>query len=379
MGEMKQLTIDVRMYRNSGIGRYLQTLMPDLIPRLDASRIRILCNPDNLKDEGWTNDPRIEIREFRAPIFSVAEQLAVAQKTYSDADLLWVPQYNIPLLYRGKLLVTLHDLCQLAHPETLGNEVQRWYAKRLLSAVAARADAILCVSEFTAGEARRYLGVSPGRLTVAHPPISNPWDMPESTHTKEGEGRYLLTVGNLKSHKNFKTLIAAFDLIRDRIPHDLIVVGQRGGFMNSDPDLGSLASLQNGRVRFTGHVSDSELRRYYRGADAFVLPSIYEGFGSPVVEAMALGCPVACSNIASLPEVAGDAALFFDPFSVADIGRVIMKVINDPGLREKMVESGLRRAQMFRGDMCARTTAEVINRLMGRTQPDDGGWKGPDA
>jgi glycosyltransferase involved in cell wall biosynthesis len=93
---------------------------------------------------------------------------------------------------------------------------------------------------------------------------------------------------------------------------------------------------------------------------------------------MALGCPVACSNIASLPEVAGDAALFFDPFSVEDIGRVIMKVINDPGLREKMIEGGLRRAQMFRGDLCARTTAEVINRLMGRILPD-GGWKGPDA
>jgi glycosyltransferase involved in cell wall biosynthesis len=378
MGKMKQLTIDLRMYRNSGIGRYLQTLMPDLIPRVDASRIQILCKPGDLEDEGWTNDPRIEAREFRAPIFSVAEQLAIVQRTYRDADLLWVPQYNIPLLYRGKLLVTIHDLCQLAHPETLGSEVQRWYAKRLLSTVAARADAILCVSEFTAGEVRRYLGVEPERLTVAHPPISNPWDTPETTHAKEGEGRYLLTVGNLKTHKNFKTLIAAFDLIRDRIPHDLVVVGQRGGFMNSDPDLGKLASLQNGRVRFTGHVSDSELRRYYRNADVFVLPSIYEGFGSPVVEAMALGCPVACSNIASLPEVAGDAAMLFDPFSVEDIGRVMLKILNDPGLREKMVERGLCRAQMFRGDACARTTAEVINRLMGRDQCG-GGWKGPDA
>ncbi len=378
MGEMKQLTIDLRMYRNSGIGRYLQTLMPDLIPRVDASRIRILCNPDDLEDEGWTNDPRIETREFRAPIFSIAEQLAVVRKTYRDADLLWVPQYNIPLLYGGKLLVTIHDLCQLAHPETLGSDVQRWYARRLLSAVAARADAILCVSEFTAGEVRKYLGVEPGRLTVTHPPISNPWDTPESTHRGDSDGRYLLTVGNLKTHKNFKALIAAFDLIRDRIPHDLIVVGQRGGFMNSDPDLGSLASLQNGRVRFTGHVSDSELRTYYRSADAFVLPSIYEGFGSPVVEAMALGCPVACSNIASLPEVAGDAALFFDPFSVEDIGRVMMKVLDDPGLREMMVERGLRRAQKFRGDACARTTAEVINKIM-RPVQCSGGWKGPDA
>jgi glycosyltransferase involved in cell wall biosynthesis len=353
------------MYRNSGIGRYIQTLIPGLIPRINASRICILCAPGDLKNAKWANDPRIEVLDFRAPIFGVAEQFAVIQKAYRAADLLWVPQYNIPLLYRGKLLVTIHDLCQLVHPETLGSDVQRWYAKKLLSAVAARADAILCVSEFTAGEIGKYLEVEPERLIVAYPSMSDSWGAPETVATRDGGGRYLLTVGNLKAHKNFKILIAAFDLIRDRIPHDLIVVGQQDGFMNSDRDLRAMTSLQNGRVRFTGYLSDLELQGYYRSADAFVLPSIYEGFGFPVVEAMALGCPVACSNIASLPEVAGDAAVFFDPFSAEDVGRVILKVLNDHGLREKMVERGLRRARLFQGDACARATAEVINRILG--------------
>jgi glycosyltransferase involved in cell wall biosynthesis len=221
------------------------------------------------------------------------------------------------------------------------------------------------VSEFTAGELRKLLRVAPERVTVAHPPISNPWDTPESPLRREGAGRYLLAVGNVKKHKNFMALIAAFSLIQDKIPHDLIIVGQQSGFVNADSDLRSAVNLENGRVRFTGHVTDSELHRYYRNADAFVLPSIYEGFGSPVVEAMALGCPVVCSNASSLPEVAGDAALFFDPFSPEDIGRVILQVVNDAGLREKMVERGLRRAQLYRGDACARKTAEVINRLLG--------------
>jgi glycosyltransferase involved in cell wall biosynthesis len=332
MGKMRRLTVDLRMYRKSGIGRYLQTLMPDLVPRVDASAVRVLCAPDELAGENWTNDPRIEIRIFRAPIFSIAEQLAILQKTYRDADLLWVPQYNIPLMYRGRLLVTIHDLCQLAHPETLGSDLQRWYAKRLLSAVANRADGILCVSEFTAGEVQRFLGVAAERLIVTHPPMSEKWDAPAVEKANKGDGPYLLTVGNIKLHKNLRTLLAAFDKIRDRISHDLIVVGQQDGFMNSDRKLASMPRLQDGRVRFTGQVSDLELRQLYKNADAFVLPSIYEGFGYPVVEAMALGCPVACSRIASLPEVAGDAALFFDPFSAEDMGRVILRILSEGGV-----------------------------------------------
>jgi glycosyltransferase involved in cell wall biosynthesis len=356
------------MYRKSGIGRYLQTLLPDLIPRLHASRIELLCEPCDLDGEGWTKDPRITIREFRAPIFSVAEQWAAVGNTYKSAGLLWVPQYNIPLLYRGKLIVTIHDLCQVAHPETLGSNLQRWYAKKLLAAVATRADNILCVSKYTAGEVQRYFGVEAERLTIAHPTIGGSWNAHDSVPAREGNRRYLLTVGNVKKHKNLRRLIAAFDLIRDRIPHDLLVVGQQSGFMNADPDLASAASLQDGRVRFTGYITDTELSNYYRSADLFVLPSIYEGFGFPVVEAMALGCPVACSRLSSLPEVAGDAALFFDPYSVEDIGQVIQQGLSDRVLREQMIERGFRRAELYRGDSCARATADVINRIISSNQ-----------
>ena len=360
----QQLTIDLRMYRKSGIGRYLQTVLPDLIPLVNASRIRILCDPEDLNGESWTKDPRIEIRCFRAPIFSVAEQVAALGSTYRDAGLLWVPQYNIPLLYRGGLLVTIHDLCQLAFPETLGNDLQRWYARKLLSAVASRANAVMCVSEFTASEMQRYLGIDARRLTIAHPTVGSSWTRDNSVRSNESGRPYILAVGNIKKHKNLKRLIKAFDLIRGAIPHDLIVVGQQQGFMNSDPDLASTVNLQDGRVRFTGYVSDAELNSYYRNADLFVLPSIYEGFGFPVVEAMALGCPVACSNVSSLPEVAGDAALFFDPNSVEDIGRVITEVLGDQDLRERLIERGRHRANTYRGNACARSTADVINRIM---------------
>ncbi len=300
-----EVGIDLRMYRMAGIGRYLQNLLPDLIPRLNASKISILGRSDDLVGEDWLRDPRIQFREFRPRIFSAAEQWAAAAGQYHDIDLLWVPQYNLPLLYPRKLLVTIHDLCQLAHPETLANDLQRRYAKYLLSRVAKRASAILCVSEFTASELQKYLQVDRERVVVTYPAMGNAWSISSATQSQLPNPPYLLAVGNVKKHKNLPRLIAAFAGVRSQISHDLIVVGKREGFLNSETLSPSISADLDGRVRFTGQVTDQELRAYYRNATALIFPSVYEGFGFPLVEAMAEGCPIACSNVASLPEVAG--------------------------------------------------------------------------
>src|SRR5579871_442461 len=161
-----EITIDLRMFKKSGIGRYLQVVMPDLVPRLKAQRIRVLGDPQDFANETWLRDPRVEVGEFYAPTFGLAEQWAGLRGFYGNSGLLWSPQYNVPLWYRGKLLVTIHDVCQLAHPESLGNDLQRWYARKLLSHVASQAAAILCVSEFTASEVKKFLKIDASRLTV---------------------------------------------------------------------------------------------------------------------------------------------------------------------------------------------------------------------
>jgi glycosyltransferase involved in cell wall biosynthesis len=358
------IVIDMRMYRMSGIGRYLQCLLPSLIPLIDARKIIILGCVEDLKSEPWTQDGRVILREFRCPIFSVAEQLAVLSGAYREADLLWVPQFNIPLFYRGRLVVTIHDVCQLAHPEVMGSGLQRWYARRLLSAVASRAEAILCVSEFTATEVQRYLDVDRSRLVVTYPNFSD--SQCDSGFQRPGSdgSPYLLAVGNIKKHKNLKLLIAAFESVCNQIPHRLVVVGKQNGFLNSETELSGASTLLDGRVRFTGHISEQELGRYYRHADALIFPSIYEGFGYPLVEAMAHGCPVACSNVSSLPEVAGDAALLFNPFRAEDIAVAIMMLATDEGLRTMLKERGLKRAEAFRGRDRVEKTAAVINRIL---------------
>jgi glycosyltransferase involved in cell wall biosynthesis len=364
MTDESHVGIDLRMYRMTGIGRYLQNLIPGLIPRLNTSKISILGRADEFEGEEWLRDSRIRFREFRPRIFSVAEQWAAARGEYRDLDLLWTPQYNLPLLYGGNLVVTIHDLCQLAHPETLATGLQRRYARYLLSEVAKRASAILCVSEFTASEVQKYLHVDKERVVTTYPPLKGDWSLPMASSEKVSYSPYLLAVGSVKKHKNLLRLIAGFDRIRDLIPHHLVLVGKREGFLNSENSLKAVSAELDGRVRFTGEVSDLELKEYYRNATALVFPSFYEGFGFPLVEAMAAGCPVACSNIASLPEVAGDAALLFNPFSVEEIAQTLIQIATDARMQDALAERGRERVRLFLGTTCAEVTAALLNRLL---------------
>ncbi len=331
---------------------------------LEADSIHILGERADLEIETWAQHPRIKISEFKAPIFSAAEQLACVQGIYRNTSLLWVPQYNIPLLYRGRLIVTIHDVCHLALPQTLGNGLQRWYSKRLFSAVASRAEAIFCVSEFTANEMQKHLSVDSSRIFVTYPTVVNTWDKLPAYPLENTDTPYLLSVGNHKNHKNLKSMITAFHLIKDRIPHKLLIVGKKDGFINPATGILSAADQADQRVCFTGQVSEQELKMYYKNADALIFPSLYEGFGSPLVEAMSQGCPIACSNVSSLPEVAGEAAIYFDPTNIVDISRALVTIATDKNLRESLIHRGYLRVEQFCTDSGARKTAAVINRLL---------------
>lgn len=350
------------MFRMSGIGRYLQTLLPGVIAHLAAPRIRVFCDPQDVAGQPWLRDPRVEVHALRTPIFTLAEQVNGAKRLWT-APVLWVPQYNIPLLYRGKLIVTIHDLCQLAYPESLSNSLQRGYARYLLNTVARRAAAILCVSEFTRSEIQRFMDADPSRIVTIHPGSGLTIDPREPESGRDGRP-CILAVGNIKKHKNLGRLIQGFAKISDRAPHDLLIVGKQEGMLNADPDLAQASSLLAGRVRFTGHVSDDQLRALYRSAAALVFPSLYEGFGFPILEAMALGCPVACSHASSLPEVAGDAALFFDPLSPDAIAEAILTILTDMDVRERLIQSGFTRVRMFDAGVAGRRTADVINSVL---------------
>ena len=362
---MPRLTIDLRMYRHSGIGRYLRNLTPLLLPLLQTKAIRVLGSSALFGNAPWLHDPRIELHETEAPIYSLAEQALALGPALRNAGLLWVPHYNAPLLYRGPLVVTIHDIAPIALPEILSNSIKRRYARLLIERSVARASAILCVSQFTAAELTARLGTDPGKLTVTHLGLDADWPFAATQHYEPDRVPFLLFVGNVKPNKNLGLLLEAFTAVRDRIPHRLVLAGRMSGFSTGDEAVMRQADALGDRVRFTGEVPDAELTTLYAGASALVLPSLYEGFGLPILEAMQLNCPVFCSTAGSLPEIAGGAALAFDPRDPASLAACLLQ-LNIPAVLESLRRAGRERIQAFSFTHCAEQTAAVLNAQLER-------------
>jgi glycosyltransferase involved in cell wall biosynthesis len=244
-------------------------------------------------------------------------------------------------------------------PEHTNGLRKQLYAKGMFAMLKRKADAILCVSNFTRDELIRFTGQGPQNIYLTYLGIDDSWfhiEKQQRPHPRP----FLLFVGNVKPHKNLKTLLKAFELIKNQIPHDLLIVGQREGFITGDQLIGAKAVALGKRVQFTGYVEDKLLRQYFAHADVLVLPSLYEGFGLPPLEAMACGCPAVVASAAALPEICGGAALYCNPYSPRDIADKIRQLVNDPNLREDLRRKGVERAKQFTWNKCAEQTADVI-------------------
>jgi glycosyltransferase involved in cell wall biosynthesis len=351
------------MYRHSGIGRYLRNLFPLLLPQLSADQVRVLGRRDVIGDAGWCADRRVEFQEEPSRIYSVSEQMMGIKGSYRDSDLLWVPHFNVPLFYGGRMVVTVHDIAPVVMPGILGNKIKRAYAALLIQRAVERAAEIMCVSEFTATELHERLGVAREKIIVTYPGLEAGWPEQATPHREADGLPYVLFVGNVKPNKNLSVLLRAFAKVKDVVPYRLVLVGRMRGFGTEDELSLRRAEVLGDRVRFTNEISDEELISLYAGASAFCLPSLYEGFGLPLLEAMRLGCPVLCSNAGALPEVAADAALYFDPRDDEALARCLLQV-TDTWLMDRLRQAGRRRVEQFSFTRCAELTAEVLNRTM---------------
>jgi glycosyltransferase involved in cell wall biosynthesis len=250
----------------------------------------------------------------------------------------------------------------LALPHLLGGFHKRLYAKFMFNAVKKKSSQIITVSEFSKREIIKCVGIKAEKISVVYNGVESFWfhvKMDERPHPK----KYFLYVGNVKPHKNLCALLQAFDLLKNNIDHDVVIVGQKHGFITQDKKIDHIAQKMMDRVHFTGYLSDSLLNQWVAHAEALVFPSLYEGFGLPPLEAMACGCPVLCSNAASLPEVCGDAALYFDPYQPKDIANKMEMLINNPSLRNELVEKGRSRARQFTWEKSAQQVINIINSL----------------
>jgi glycosyltransferase involved in cell wall biosynthesis len=356
---MTRIAIDCRMLDSSGIGTYIRSVVPRIARLRPEWRFALIGPEARMREMDWTPSGNVTVIPSAVPIYGIGEQFALLRCIPRGTDLLWVPHYNIPMFYQGNLLVTVHDVLHLAMPQYAKGILKQTYARTMFRAVRRRARAVICDSDFTADELQRLTPPSRQIVRRIYDGVDDSWfHIPEapSPHARP----YLVYVGNVKPHKNLRALLDAFGRAKDSIAEDLVIVGKREGFIGGDDSISECAGDLGASVVFTGHVSDELLHQYVAHATALVFPSLYEGFGLPTVEAMAAGCPVLASNAASIPEVCGDAALYCDARNPDDLGRNMLRIVQDAELRRALCIRGRQRARMFSWDTCADKTVVVM-------------------
>ncbi len=368
-----RIVLDARKLHDFGIGTYIRNLVTGL-GALDATSDYVLLTKPGDADAASAAGPNFRTVVERAKPYSVAEQwripMAVAR---ARADLLHEPHYVLPPLTRCRTVVTIHDCIHLRFPEYLPGKAAFFYAHTMMRLAARKADRVLTVSEASKRDILHYTGVPADKVTVIHNGLDARFAAaPDAAAIDRVRQRFqldhpfVLYVGNIKPHKNLERLIAAFAAARPAGPDGLklVVIGDETSNYPSVRQAVHRHRLDK-HVRFFGFLPAPTLVVFYRLAQAFVFPSLYEGFGLPPLEAMANETPVVTSNVSSLPEVAGDAALLVDPYDVASIADGILRAVTDEPLRQTLIARGRERARHFSWAKAAADTLAAYRHVLG--------------
>lgn len=280
-------------------------------------------------------------------------------------DVFFTPTHYAPRFSPMPVAIAIMDLSYIHYPELFTAsdlyQLTHWtrYSVR-------KAKKIFTISLASKNDIIKTYGVSKDRVVVTYPGIKPMQGSKTTQHmdikSKYGiEGTYILFVGTLQPRKNIARLIEAFAKICDSID-ELVIVGKKGWMYEEILNAPKKFDVEK-KVRFLEYVPDEDLPLLYKNAVCFILPSLYEGFGLPVLEAMVHGCPVIVSNVSSLPEAGGDAAVYVDPLSVTDMAEKLQKVIKSEKLRKEMVKKGLQQVKKFSWEKTARETLAVLESM----------------
>jgi alpha-1,3-rhamnosyl/mannosyltransferase len=364
---MRRIGIDARKLADYGIGSYLQGLLGEFA-RIDPPGGMVVFVGSESRHlvpelpESW------RLVEVNAPGYSLKEQAAVLTAAVrARVGVLHVPHYVLPWLLPRRMVVTVHDIIHVLFPEFLPSSLGFAYARLSIRAAVRRARRIVVVSRTTADDLKRLFGASEERMRVIPHGVHAEFLVPGEPQRDEALRRrlgvappYLLHVGNHNPHKNAEGLLKAYQILAHRgrvaVP-PLVMVG---GF----PPGGELAKRAAAmgladRVRCLGQVERAELAALFRGAAVFVYPTLYEGFGLPVLEAMACGVPVVAGDIAAVREVAGDAVLRVNPRDVVELAAAVRRLLEQAELRDDLRARGRARAQEFPWRRAAEATLAV--------------------
>ena len=349
---MTKICIDARMWgiRHTGIGRYIENLIDNLPGEV------VLIVPPELK-----NEPKLaKFKKYYArfhPYSALAQLEMLWVLSFIRPDLLHVPHFTIPILWPGKMVVTIHDLIKhiskgrdtttrhpfLYWPKYFGYLIIVWLAVH-------RASHIIVPAKYWKNILEKKYHLDTNKISVTYEGVAPIYFSKVTNPVGVGSGSpYVAYTGNLYPHKNVPILLSAIKLLKGKV--NLVISCARSIFADR---------LETSKyVKFLGQVSDSDLVAIYKQSLAFVTPSLIEGFGLPGLEAMAAGTPVIAARASCLPEIYGDAAIFFDPHDPVDLADKINSLLIDPKLRQKYITLGIEQVKKYSWATMAKTTWQI--------------------
>jgi glycosyltransferase involved in cell wall biosynthesis len=376
------IVIDARRIRDFGIGTYIRSLVQALGAIDRTTQYTLVSGPADARAlEGLPEN-------FRSALYARSDHSALDHAAFPiflrglSPDLVHIPLNRVPLLMIKPYVVTIHDMANIFFEQeasSLRMQLRRYRFRRGL----VRANRVIAVSEATKRDVENQLGVPSGRITRVYnapdPGFFNRAGAPGGPEQQLTLERYqinypfLLYAGNIRKHKNIPRLVEAFAVVRDQLAAHPVYKDLRlviiGDTISQYPSVRQavIKSRVENVVRFLGFVPFETLRCFYESAAGFVFPSRYEGFGLPPLEAMACGTPVVTSNVSSLPEVVGDAAIQVNPENVFDIARGISDLLLDEELRARLIRRGREQAARFSWNWTARQVLEIYKDVIGQS------------
>ncbi|MFN2188794.1 MAG: glycosyltransferase family 4 protein [Candidatus Promineifilaceae bacterium] len=377
-----KIGIDVTsaLSQRAGIGRYTRELVSALVNSVQTFEYLLF----SAKQPSWDRlSSRIkesaQVSYRQAPLseqwlYRIWHRFRIpvpVQRFTGEFDLFYSPDFVLPPVARGNpTVLTVHDLSFIHYPETFTPALRRYLNNAVPRSIHAAAH-VLADSEATKNDLREIWGIPEEKISIIYSGVDPAFKPPSNSKNianmkakyKLGDKPYILSVSTVQPRKNYKMLIQAYKELVDEFPHQLVIAGGMGWLYEDTLNEVKRLGLED-RVRFLGYVDDEDLPALYSNATLFTFPSLYEGFGLPILEAMACGVPVIVSDASSLPEVAGGNGLILPPVEPRKWTHAMRELLNDPNRRAKMVAGGFIRVRQFSWKKAAGQLSAIFELLL---------------
>jgi glycosyltransferase involved in cell wall biosynthesis len=369
-----KILIDGRGIKKTGIGRYIENTLREILLVDNKNDYVLLVKPED-KNTIKLKADNLEMIDADIEWFGLKEQTELLKLINEiKPDLVHFTNFNLPVAYKGKFVITIHDLTLLHFKNYRSSLASKVFYKikdqvmrnLVLRQGIGRASTVIVPTEYVKDDVAKTFKTRKNKITVTYEAVDKDFSTPAINLEKNGINKpFVLYVGNAYPHKNLERMVLAFGKLITKylLDYQLVIAGKKDSFHDSLEQAIADANLQD-RVVFPGFVSDRELAGLYKNAKLYVFPSLSEGFGLPPLEAMAHGLPVASSNATCLPEVLGDAAVYFDPRNVSDMANAMLSVLTDEKLAKDLIKKGHTQAKKYSWKKTAKQTLDIYEKAL---------------